>query len=306
MTRKLPPLSTLRAFEAAARLESFSRAADEISVTHGAVSHQMRLLERELGAALFQRNGRRVALTNVGRHFAERVRAALADLAEAAQFVRRAEQERGVCVSLVPSFAARWLMPRLGRFMQRHPDIAVNIHTSNALVDFQREDVDLAIRFGGGNWPEVEAHKFLDEEFYPVASPRLNRGRLPRKPADLGKFQLMRSDDEPWTPWFRAAGVKLAEPGSLVFTDSNLLVQAAVDGRGIALARNTIAETDLRAGRLVRLFDIAVPARGASYLVWPKGRLSANAALFRDWLLEERDAKPEPRLRLSRRHELAR
>ena len=288
MTRALPPLNTLRAFEAAARLESFSRAADEISVTHGAVSHQIRALERALGAALFARNGRRVALTSAGRHFAERVRAALQDLAEASQFVRRSEGERAVSVSMLTSFAARWLMPRLGRFMERHPAIAVNIHTSDTLVDFRRDDVDLAIRFGSGRWPDLETHKFLDEEFFPVVSPRFNRGRLPAHPSELGKFQLMRSHDEPWAPWFRAAGVRFKEPHSLIFTDSNLLLQAAVDGRGIALARSSIAEADVRAGRLVRLFKLAVPARGASYLVWPKSKLSANAMLFRDWLLEER------------------
>lgn len=288
MTHALPPLSTLRAFEAAARLESFSRAADEISVTHGAVSHQIRSLERALGTALFARNGRRVALTSAGRHFAERVRAALEDLAEAAQFVRRAERDGAVSVSMLPSFAARWLMPRLGRFMERHPAIAVNIHTSITLVDFRRDDVDLAIRFGGGRWPDLEAHKFMDEEFFPVVSPRFNRGRLPKHPAELGKFPLLRSSDEPWTPWFRAAGVHFKEPHSMVFTDSNLLLQAALDGRGIALARSSIAEADLRAGKLMRLFKLAVPAHGASYVVWPKGKLSANAMLFRDWLLEER------------------
>jgi LysR family glycine cleavage system transcriptional activator len=290
MTRNLPPLSSLRAFEAAARLESFSRAADEISVTHGAVSHQIRSLERALGTALFLRNGRRVALTNAGRHFAERVRAALQELVEAAQFIRRSEVERAVSVSMLPSFAARWLMPRLGRFMERHPAIAVNIHTSITLVDFQRDDVDMAVRFGSGQWPDLEAQKFLDEEFFPVVNPRFNRGRLPANPAELGKFQLMRSSDEPWTPWFRAAGVRLKEPHSLVFTDSNLLLQAALDGRGIALARSSIAAADVRAGKLVRLFKVAVPAEGASYLVWPKGRLSPNARLFRDWLLEERQS----------------
>ena len=290
MTHKLPPLSTLRAFEAAARLESFSRAAEEISVTHGAVSHQMRSLERELGAPLFMRSGRRVVLTTVGRHFAERVRAALQELGEAAQFVRRSKGERAISVSMTPGFAARWLMPRLGRFMERHPTIAVNMHASNALVDFDRDQVDLAVRFGRGTWPDVEAQKFLDEEFFPVASPRFNRGRLPAQPSELGKFQLMRSNDEPWAPWFRVAGVRLKEP-SLIFSDSNLLVQAAVDGRGIALARSSIAEGDLRGGKLVRLFKVAVPAPSATYLVWPKGRLSANAALFRDWLLEERQRK---------------
>ncbi len=298
MSAKVPPLGTLRAFEAAARLESFSRAAEEIFVTHGAVSHQIRSLERALGTALFLRNGRRVSLTTAGRHFAERVRTALRDLAEAAQFVRRAERDRALTVSMLPSFAARWLLPRLNRFMERHPAIAVNIHTSFTLVDFQRDEVDLAIRFGRGNWPDLETQKFLDDEFFPVASPRFNRGRLPARPADLGKFQLMRSNDEPWTPWFRVAGVKLEEPRSPIFSDSGLLLQAAVEKRGIALARRTIVEADLRAGRLVRLFNIALAAEGANYLVWPKGKLSANAALLRDWLLEERQREQQKSVRV--------
>ena len=288
MTLKLPPLNTLRVFEAAARLESFSRAAEEIFVTHGAVSHQVRSLERALGTALFLRRGKRVSLTAAGRQFAERVRAALRELADAAQSVRRAGRDHVLTVSMLPSFAARWVLPRLGRFMERHPAIAVNIHTSFALVDFQRDEVDLAIRFGRGNWPDLEALKFLEEEYFPVASPRFNRGRLPTRLSDLGKFPLMRSDDEPWAPWLRAAGVKLEEPRSPVFSDSNLLLQAAADGRGIALARRSIAEADLRAGKLVWLFKVAVPAVEATYLVWPKGKLSAHAALLRDWLLEER------------------
>jgi LysR family glycine cleavage system transcriptional activator len=257
------------------------------------VTHQIRALAPALGTALFLRNGRRVSLTAAGRHFAERVRAALRDLAEAAQFVRRAERDRVLTVSMLPSFAARWLLPRLGRFMERHPAIAVNIHTSLTLVDFQRDEVDLAIRFGRGNWPDLEAEKFLDDEFFPVASPRFNRGRLPARPADLSKFRLMRSDDELWTPWFRAAGVKLEEPRSPIFSDSSLVLQAAADKRGIALARRTIVEADLQAGKLVRLFNIAVPADGANYLVWPKGKLSANAALLRDWLLEERQREQQ-------------
>jgi LysR family glycine cleavage system transcriptional activator len=287
MTARLPPLTTLRAFEAAARLGSFSRAAEEISVTHSAVSHQVRALERALGTALFHRKGRRVALTQAGRHFADRVGAALRDIAEAAHFIRRRERDNVLTISTLPSLAARWLLPRLGRFMELHPQIAVNVHTSLTLVDLERDEVDLALRFGAGSWPGLEAHKFMDDEFFPVASPRLNGGRLPRRPADLAKFRLMRSSDEPWAPWFRAAGIKLDEPRD-VFNDSSLLLQAAVDGRGVALARRTITEDELRAGRLVKLFDIVIPAHGANYLVWPKGKLSPNAALLRDWLLAER------------------
>ena len=285
---KLPPLTTLRAFEAAARLGSFSRAAEEISVTHSAVSHQVRALERSLGTALFKRNGRRVSLTEAGQQLAKRVGAALRDIADAAQLVRRRDRGRVLTITTLPSFAARWLMPRLGRFMEQHPEIDVNLHTSIALVDLERDEVDLAIRFGSGNWPGLEAQKFMDDELFPVASPSFNRGRLPARPADLAKFRLMRSDDEFWAPWFQAAGVKLPEPQSPVFSDSAMLLQAAVAGSGIALARRSIAEDDLRAKRLVRLFDISSPAHGANYLVWPKGKLSSNAALLRDWLLEER------------------
>lgn len=293
MIAKLPPLTSLRAFEAAARLGSFSRAAEEISVTHSAVSHQVRALERALGTPLFQRNGKRVALTAAGRNFAERVGAALRDIAEAAQLVRRGARDRNaLTISTLPSFAARWLMPRLGRFMEKHPQIEVTVHTSVALVDMERDEVDLAIRFGRGEWPGVEALKYMDDEFFPVASPRFNRGRLPTRPAELAKFRLMRSNDEPWAPWFRIAGVKLEEPRGSVFSDSALLLQAAADGRGIALARRSIAEDDLRAGKLVRLFDVALAAHGANYIVWPKNRLSANAALLRDWLLAEKDSMP--------------
>src|SRR5579859_2016623 len=203
MTARLPPLTTLRAFEAAARLGSFTRAAEEISVTHGAVSHQVRALERALSTPLFQRNGRRVVLTAAGRHFADRVGAALRDIAEAARFIQRGERDKNILtISTLPSFAARWLLPRLGRFMEQHPEIAVNVHTSLSLVDLPRDEVDLAIRFGRGDWPGLEAHKFLDDEFFPVASPRFNGGRLPKRPADLAKFTLMRSNDEFWAPWF--------------------------------------------------------------------------------------------------------
>jgi LysR family transcriptional regulator, glycine cleavage system transcriptional activator len=289
MTARLPPLTTLRAFEAAARLNSFSKAAEEISVTHSAVSHQVRALEHALGAQLFQRNGKRVTLTAAGRQFAERVGAALREIAEAAQSVRRSARDgNALTVSTLPSFAARWLLPRLGRFMEQHPRIAVSVHTSNTLVDLERDEVDLAIRWGAGQWPGLEVEKFMEDEFFPVASPRFNAGKLPSRPAELGKFRLMSAEGEPWAPWFRLAGVKLEEPRGLTFTDSANLLQAVADGRGIGLGRRSIAEGDLRAGRLVRLFDIALPARAANYLVWPKGKLSANAALLRDWLVHEK------------------
>jgi LysR family glycine cleavage system transcriptional activator len=278
----------LRAFEAAARLESFSRAADEIRVTHGAVSHHVKTLEGYLGMALFVRHGRRVSLTNDGRILADRVRAALRDIGAAVDFLRRGERDNRLTVSMLPSFAARWLLPRLGRFIAKHPAITVNVHASLALADFERDEVDMAIRFGRGDWPDVDTDRFMDDEFFPVASPRFNRGRLPVRPSELAKLRLLTSDGEPWTPWFRAAGVKLDEPSGPNFNDSGLAVQAAIDGRGITLARRSIADADLAAGTLVRLFDVAIPASGATYLVWPRGKPSAKVTVFREWLLEEK------------------
>jgi LysR family glycine cleavage system transcriptional activator len=291
MTPRLPPLSALRAFEAAARLESFSRAAEEIHVTHGAVSHQVKALEDLVGVPMFARSGRRVTLTAEGKALADRVRAALRDIGDAMESVTRGKRDHQLTVSMLPSFAARWLMPRLGRFMEKHPDIAVNVHASLALVDFARDGVDMAVRFGHGGWPNLEAEKFMDDERFPVASPRLNRGKLPTLPSELANFRLLSTDDEPWTPWFRAVGVRLPEPEGAVFNDAAMMVQAAVDGRGIAYARRSISEGDLAAGNLVRLFDVAVKAEASYYLVRPKGKPSRKVVAFREWMLAERRRK---------------
>ncbi len=292
MADRLPPLAALKAFEAAARLGSFSRAAEETYVTHGAVSHQVKALEALVGVPLFARNGRRVALTAEGKVLADRIRAALHDIGDALQAVGRRDRSKQLTVSMLPSFAARWLMPRLGRFMEEHPDIAVNVHASLALVDFERDGVDMAVRFGGGGWPNLEVEKFMDDQRFPVASPRLNGGKLPERPADLAKFRLLSTDDEPWAPWFKAAGVNLPEPSGAMFNDAAMMVQAAVDGRGIAYARRSITEGDLAAGNLVRLFDIALKSDGSYYLVWPKGKPPAKVLAFRDWMVRERKRKP--------------
>jgi LysR family glycine cleavage system transcriptional activator len=292
MAQKLPPLTALRAFEAAARLESFSQAAEEIHVTHGAVSHQVKGLEAFLGVALFARTGRRVLLTGDGKFFAERVRAAMQQIGEAAAAISRHGRANRLAVSTMPSFASRWLMPRIGRFMDAHPDLEVSIHSSLSLVDFVRDEIDVAVRFGDGDWPNVNAELVMRDEYFPVCSPRLNRGRLPRRPQDLSRFKLLLSDQEPWTPWFRAAGVDLPEPTGPEFNDAALMLQATEAHRGIALTRRSITEADIAAGKLVRLFDVALPAARAYYLVWPKNReASKNILAFRDWLIGETKRK---------------
>jgi len=289
MARHLPPLASLRAFEAAARHLNFTRAADELHLTHGAISHQMKALEAQLGVTLFRRERRRVLLTDAGQRFAARVRAILGELAESVDAIVGKPDPRMLTVSLLPSFALRWLIPRLASFARRYPEVDLHVSASHAMAEFGADGVDIAVRFGRGGWPGVVAEKLFDEEVFPVASPKLVSKRWPLKPRELDRFPLLRSEREPWTPWFRAAGLALEEPKrGPIFSDEILMLQAAEAGLGIALARGAIAAPEIAAGRLVRLFPDRVPPRSAYYLVYPR----ANAALatvtaFREWIIGE-------------------
>jgi len=290
MARRLPPLSALRPFEAAARLESFSQAAAELHLTHGAVSHQVRALEEHLGTPLFARHGKRVTLTAAGRTFAERVRASLDELSAAAEALRARREDR-LTLSVLPSFASRWLMPRLIRFMERHPQLEVNVVASSNLVNFAAEEVDIAIRFGRGPWPPLACEMFLEDEYFPVASPKMNRGKLPKAPADLLRpdLRIIREDRDYWPYWFKAAGVRFEDRvrGPL-FNDSTYSLQAAARGEGIALARRSIVEEDLERGVLKRLFTLSVPSVERYWFVAPKESFEApNVRAFREWVKEE-------------------
>ena len=293
MPQRLPPLTSLRPFEAAARLESFSRAAEEIHVTHGAISHQIKALEEFLGVTLFIRDGKRVKLTEEGKLFAERVRSALLQIVEAAQSINPSQRINRLTISVLPSFAARWLLPRIGRFMELYSEFDVNVQSSATIVNFLRDEVDVAIRFGVGGWPNVQSELLLKDEYFPVCSPRLNRGKLPKRPQDLVKYRLLRSDDEPWTPWFHHVGIDLPEPTSSVFNDASMMLQAAAGGQGIALARRSIVESDLLSGALIRLFKLTMPASKSYYLVWPPHhQQSKKVIVFRDWAKKEIKRKP--------------
>jgi LysR family glycine cleavage system transcriptional activator len=289
-------MQALRSFEAAARTLSVSRAAEELHLTHGAVSHQVKSLEESLGCRLFERVGRGIRLTDEGERFAERVRAALAEITEAAREIMARSNPRRLKISVMPSFAARWLLPRIGRFIQGHPEIDLDVSASLALVDFSREDVDVAIRYGRGGWANVASEKILDDWYFPVVSPRYAGGRLPRHPGELPRHLLFRSESEYWRPWFLAAGVDVAEPSrGPMFNDSNLILEAVIDGQGIALARSSLVSAELRDGRLTRLFDVMIPSPNAYYLVWAR-RLdgASKLAAFRGWLLDEIAADPGP------------
>ncbi len=289
MPERLPPLPALRALEAVARDGSLTKAAESLFVTHGAISHQLKALESSLGVALIERAGRGVRLTDEGQRLAQRVRAALAELADAVREARERSNPRQLRVSVVPSFAARWLLPRIGRFIAAHPDIDLDVRASQALADFRRDDVDVGIRHGAGPWPGVIAEHLLDDDHFAVASPRLNGGRLPAVPADLARYTLLRAEGEFWKPWFEAAGLDWPEPTrGPMFSDSSHMMQAAAEGQGIALARKTLLANDLRNGVLVQLFDVVVRSPFRTFLVYPP-RLadSPKLAQFRNWLREE-------------------
>lgn len=291
MARRLPPLNALRAFEAAARHLSFTKAADELNVTQAAISHQVKALEERLGMALFRRLNRALLLTDAGQSYLPPLREAFDQMAGATERLRARDARRALTVTTLPSIAAKWLVPRLGRFRHAHPDIDVRIDASLHLTDFARENVDVALRYGRGKWDGMRADRLMTENFFPVCTPALLEGehRL-RKPSDLLHHTLLHDDSRTdWAMWFLAAGIVGGDPTrGPAFTDSSLVLQAAVDGQGVALGRSALAAADLEAGRLVKPFDISLPAVFAYYLVCPEATADhPKIASFRSWLLAE-------------------
>lgn len=281
----LPPFTSLRAFESAARHLSISRAAEELYLTHGAVSHQIKNLEEHLALRLIVREGRGIALTPAGAAFAAKLSAVLAQLESVVAEVRPATPGP-LKITALPSFAARWLLPRLPQFRAAQPHIEVHLHTAAELADFGRDGIDLAIRYGQGVWPGAAAEKLMEEELIPVCSPRFNQGRLPATPAEIAACPLLRDTHVRWASWFAKMGMDVQEPkNTFVYTDSGLLVQAAVAGQGVALARAVLAQDDLAAGNLIRLPGAALPAGHAYYIVHPSATpLSPDARAFVAWL----------------------
>lgn len=288
MTR-LPSFEALRIFEVAARHGSYSRAADELHVTHSAVSQRIKLLEADLGIRLFTRRGTRMILTPNGRQLVQSVKTAIDEISNAVERIRPARKSAELTVSLLPVMAARWLVPRMSRFNKRHPDISINIKTSRSLANLGSDGVDVAIRFGAGQWKGMEAVKLFDEELYPVCSPNFNGGRLPKKSEDLLAMPLLRDINLPWQNWLNHAGIKQkANVRGTSFSDANLLLEAAIAGQGIALARGSLAAPEISSGRLVRLFKVSLRTAYSHYVVYPvttKKLMPVTA--FRDWLLEE-------------------
>lgn len=297
--RRLPPLNALRAFEAAARHMNFSRAADELSVTPGAVSQQIQNLEDYIGAPLFKRTPKGLLLTDAAQTALPALREAFDRLAEAASLLTAAEEGRRLTVSAAPSFAAKWLVPRLGLFEAAHPEIDVWLSAGLELVDFTSGEIDLAIRYGSGRYPGLEVSRLLGETVSPVVSPKLLEETPLGQLSDLGNHVLLHdgspdADDScpDWAMWLAARNVKGVDGArGPRFNQSSLVIEAAVNGRGVALAKQTLAQADLDAGRLVQPFNIETAVDFAYYVVHPKakGRLSQVRA-FVAWLQQQAEA----------------
>jgi LysR family glycine cleavage system transcriptional activator len=298
MTARLPSLNGLRAFEAAARHLSFTMAAAELNVTQTAISHQIRRLEEELGIRLFIRQNRALALTAEARDYLPGVRAAFNDLRLATDRLLRKDDDKVLTVSTLASLAAKWLLPRLTDFQEQHPGIDVRITTSTSLVDFQRDNVDAAIRYGRGQWAGVRADWLMADELFPVCSPSLLRGDKPlRQPEDLRGHTLLHTSNtnsDDWRLWLTAAGLPadLARHPGVTFDIMFMTIQAAIDGIGVAMGRTSYVQDDIAKGRLVVPFKIALPADAGFYLVAPQGRREApKLAAFRQWVVAAAQSK---------------
>lgn len=288
---RLPPFAGIRAFEAAARRGSFSLAAEELFVTQSAVSHQVKALEDFLGVRLLDRARSGVTLTDAGAIFVADVRHALERLAAGTARVL-ARREETLTISLLPTFATRWLIPRLGGFHGRHPEIEVRLDTSIEPVDFSRSDVDLAIRYGRGQWKGLSCDALQSEDLFPVCSPDLRVGnRRLREPAELASCTLLHNQSHPgeWRIWLSAAECSHidSEKGPR-FASSDLALRAATAGLGVALGRRPLVDEELASGRLVAPFDLRLTSGSRYYLVYPPAYAArAKVAVFREWLLAE-------------------
>ena len=287
MSKVLPPLPAIRAFEAAARLGSFTRAADELHMTQAAVSYQIKQLEQRLGLGLFHRQPRQVVLTPAGQRRAPAVLDAFKQLRTAfAQAIERVETE--LAITALPTIAAAWLVPRLGAFQLTHPRLAVRLDTTVELVDLNRGEFDVGIRIGAGEWPGLDADFLLPSLFTPLCSPAL-RERL-RTPADM--LALPRFGRERWwRAWFAAAGLAdadlTAKPGVELDVEQHA-VTAAIAGHGVALSSPLFFEQDIAAGRLLQPFELVVRDQRDYWLTYPTTlRTSEKIRAFRAWLLAQ-------------------
>ena len=287
----MPPLTAIRAFEAAARHGSFTSAAAELGMTQAAVSYQIRVLEDRVGLSLFARRARGVTLTPDGARLAERAGEALEILRQAFADARHASDETLV-ISVLATFAAQVLAPRLGRFQIDHPEVTTRVEVDHRYADLQAGEASVAIRAGLGHWPGLRADFLMHPDYAPMVSPAFVRQHgLPRQPADLLDLPLIDAEDEGWAEWFKVAGLtppRAPRGGRSLLRTQLLTAQAAIAGQGVCLL-NPLLFTDMLArGELIQPFDIRWKDRISMWLVYPERRRNAPAIrAFRDWLLAE-------------------
>ena len=291
MRPRLPPLNALKAFEAAARHESFTRAAEELCVTQGAVSHQVKALEVELAVKLFNRERQQLIITEAGRDYLTVVRDALDRIAFGTERLLQRQNVGVLTVTTSPDFAAKWLVHRLGHFAEAHAGIDLRVSATLHHVDFAREEVDMAVRHGDGNWPGLDTVQLSSEQLFAVCSPKLLSGRRRLgKPADILKFPLIHLDSRTdWAKWLQAVGISDADvTHGPALNRASMVIDAAINGQGVALARTTLAAWDLINGRLVRPFPESLRISKTYWIICPKVTASLpEIVTFRDWLLAE-------------------
>ncbi len=298
MARQLAPLNALRAFDAAARHLSLTRAARELYVTHGAVSRQVQKLEQYLGRQLFIRGAKGLDLTGDGRALAVHTRSAFDELDVAVDATRKRPSDHTLTLSTVPSVAARWLVPRIMHF-QSQWEIEVRVSTTPRLVDFQNDGVDVAIRYGRGRWPGLHSERLFTPMEYPVCAPSLLDGKCALKtPHDLKRYNLLHETTRShWRQWLKQAGANDVDVSTgIVIEDINVLMQTAIEGQGVALVSGPLADADIAAGRLVRPFEIGLKVEPSYYIVCPKEHLDrSDVRCFINWLHSEARKRPGAR-----------
>jgi LysR family transcriptional regulator, glycine cleavage system transcriptional activator len=291
MSKALPPLGSLYAFEAAARRLSFKAAAEELHVTPGAISQQIKLLEDRLGVALFVRRARAIDLTEAGRVLLQPTQHAFRLLTDAWARAKETAGTPVLTVSLLPSFAALWFVPRLGTFRARYPEIDLRISATPKLADLAHDDVDVVIRYGLGNYPDLHVEHLISEDLFPVCSPRLLTGPVPlAKPEDLARHTLLHDEmRQEWPLWLRAVGVEGVDASrGPSFSLWEHALQAAVAGQGVALGRSTLVTQYLQTGHLVRPLAISSPSEWGYYFVCLPERVSEpKIEAVRSWLRDE-------------------
>ncbi len=293
---RLPPLNTLRSFEAAARTGSFAQAAAELAVTASAISHQIKGLESYLGVELFKRVKRKAELTDSGEKYLSSIQAALHDIAEATEVLKSRSKTHTITISMTPHFLTRWMMPRLGKFQALYPDIELQINASMGLINFDTSSTDMAIYFGDGDWPEIQVHFLKDIFLVPICSPSIITKDKPlSKPEHIRFHPLIHVSKRlsEWSQWLALAGVKFQERRQgLQLSNSMLTNAAAAENLGISLGDTTLLGPEIESGKLIIPFDLPLNIHRSFYLVYQKDRpLSHSMAVFKQWVMKEMDTK---------------